>query len=152
MKPSSARRGWAIGIVGVFVLFVLGILALVLMAMSREVDLVTDQYYDRELRYQDRIQAMERASKPENAIEVQEKMDSLVLVYPPAPTGRKVTGNCMLYRPDNPRLDRVVPMTPNEIGRQVVPTAGLMPGLWRVKMEWKVGGVEYYQEKMVVMR
>jgi hypothetical protein len=123
----------------------------VFMSMSREVDLVTDHYYDRELRYQDRIRAMERASKPENAIEVEEKRDSLVLVYPRAAIGRRVTGNCVLYRPDNPHLDRVVPMTLDESGRQVVPTAALMPGLWRVKMEWKVEGEEYYQEKMVVM-
>jgi hypothetical protein len=152
MKPSSAQRGWAMGIVGGFVVFVGGILSLVFLSMSKDVDLVTDQYYDRELRYQDRIQALDRASRPDAAITVEERQDTLLLLFPPTVGARKIAGSVVLYRPADPGLDKTIPMRPDKSGRQVIATAGLAPGLWRVKLEWKVDGVEYYTERVVVVQ
>jgi hypothetical protein len=152
MSETRTKRGWAIGIVAGFTLFVGAILTLVVISMSRDVDLVTDQYYDKELRYQERIRALERGVRPETAIILDERRDTLLLRYPLTGATQRLEGSITLYRPANPNLDRSIVMKPDESRQQSIRTAGLMPGLWRVKMEWRVDGVEYYAEKAVVVQ
>jgi hypothetical protein len=46
---------WGKGIILVFVVFVLGIGVLVYRSMTKNIDLVTTNYYEKELKYQEQI-------------------------------------------------------------------------------------------------
>jgi hypothetical protein len=151
IEPKGKIHGWAIGIVGGFVVFVGAIMTLVIMSMSKEVDLVTDHYYDKELRYQERIHALDRASDSSAAIVIEERRDTLLLHFPPTVDGRRLAGTVTLYRASNSKQDRAFALRPDASHQQTIATAGLMPGLWRVKLEWRVEGVEYYSERVVML-
>jgi hypothetical protein len=151
MKSTGKPHGWAIGIVGGFVAFVGAIMTLVVVSMSTNVELVTDHYYEKELRYQDRIHALRRAADSSAAITIEERRDIILLGFPAMVGGRQLEGTATMYRASNSNEDRVIPLTPDASYRQEISTAGFMPGLWRVKLEWRVNGVEYYSEKVITL-
>ncbi len=51
---------WGVGIAIVYILFVLGMLTLVFKSRSQKIDLVTENYYQQELAYQEEIDAKQR--------------------------------------------------------------------------------------------
>ena len=54
---------WGYKILGVYLVFVTGIVFLVIKSSNQKVDLVTKDYYEQELMYQDKINETARASK-----------------------------------------------------------------------------------------
>jgi len=57
---TKRQSRWGVGLVVVFALFVAVMLGITGFLMTQDANLVTDSYYEKELRYQERIQAMER--------------------------------------------------------------------------------------------
>jgi hypothetical protein len=57
---AKGHSRWGVGVVVVFAMFVAVMLGITGFLMTQDANLVTDTYYEKELRYQERIQAMER--------------------------------------------------------------------------------------------
>ena len=55
-----ASTSWARGLVAAFGAFVAGVCAMVVMSVARNVDLVADDYYEKGLAYEERIQSLQR--------------------------------------------------------------------------------------------
>jgi nitrogen fixation protein FixH len=141
---------WGTGVVAAFVLFVAVILTLVVMAMSRDVDLVTDHPYDKGLAYQDRIRALERTAALEGKLTVTTSPGAIVVQFP-SPAPRTHGGSITMYRPDNRGMDLTLPMTVDSAGEQRIPASGLARGLWRIKLSWQEGGRDYYSEQPIML-
>ena len=56
----TSRNLWPLGIIVTFALFFAGTVGLVVMACSQKVDLVSADYYEQELKFQGRIDRVER--------------------------------------------------------------------------------------------
>jgi len=142
---------WGIGIFAGFVLFVLGILVLVGLSMSRTVDLVNDQYYDRGLKYQERIGTLQRTAALEKKVVISVHADELTVRMPYRTAGPPITGTITLYRPSSKLKDFAMPLAPDSAGCQHIRTTRLDRGLWRIQISWKAGGTEYYSEQPVMI-
>jgi nitrogen fixation protein FixH len=141
---------WGTGVVGAFVLFVAAILALVFMAMSRDVDLVTDHPYDKGLSYKDRIAALQRTAMLKEKPTVTAAPQGVVIRFPSTvPAG--TAGNISLYRPDDRLRDRAIPIAPDSTGEQAVRVDSLDRGLWRIAVAWRQGGMDYYFEQPLML-
>jgi len=151
MTTSTTHSRWGAGVAASIVLFILGILVMVYVAISERVDLVSDQYYDQGLRYQERIDA-QRHSTGAGKVRVAVLNDTVRLEFPPAVHSRAVTGTIVFYRPADRSRDFTVDLGTDSLGNQVVPTASLDRGLWRVKAEWSVDGRAHYYEQPVMIR
>lgn len=135
---------WAIGLIMVSVLA--GVIAFSARSIRSGVDLVAPDYYAQEIRHQDRIEAAQRAlALGTNAVVTWESGQLLVSIAGAA----GATGTVTFYRPADSTLDRQLPLTLDESGRQNSPVA-LAPGLWRVRTAWYQSGQEYYLEHAIV--
>src|SRR6187549_3172382 len=88
---------WGRKIVLVFGVFVGGILFLVFKSASQEMDLVTPDYYEKELRYQEVIDASDRTrllTKPEVCKVVQQ---SIEIHFPEEMSEQRLKGQVWLY-------------------------------------------------------
>lgn len=144
---------WPLAIVGAFALFILGIVTLIIAASSQRADLVSADYYEQEVRYQDQIERLRRTEPFDR--EIQAKMDaaagSLVISLPAAHAGRNPTGWIRFYRPDAARLDQEFVLNPDAQGRQQLSIAGMSAGLWKVRLEWTVDREEFYADRQIVI-
>jgi nitrogen fixation protein FixH len=141
---------WGTGIVTVFVVFVIGILALVIVAMSTEVDLVTDHPYDRGLSYQNQINTLERTAVSEQKPQVTVRADEVVIRFPSAGP-RLSEGTITLYRPAHRASDFTVPLALDSAAEQHLRCVSLDRGLWRIKVAWRQAGEDYYFEEPVML-
>jgi nitrogen fixation protein FixH len=127
--------------------------AFVLWATTQRVDLVTADYYAREIAYQQQIDRMERARAMENRLEVTYDPDdrAVRVLYPPEMRAGVLDGEVWCYRPSNAALDHRTAMAPDTNGVQTLPTESMRPGLWKLRLNWRLGDEEYYQEETVVI-
>ena len=151
MKP--ARNLWPIGIFAACALFVLGTATLIVVACSQNTDLVSPDYYEQELRFQGQIDrvARTRSSAPQASVAYDAAARSITVSLPPAQARPPVTGRIELYRPSAAGLDRTVKLEPDAHGVQRLDTAGLAPGLWKVRVSWTAAEQTYYLEHKVIV-
>ncbi|RME93875.1 MAG: hypothetical protein D6766_07325 [Verrucomicrobia bacterium] len=154
MSRSSRFNPWPVGI-GVFLACFLGYLvAFVVFSTRQRIDLVAPDYYERELRYQEQIDRVERtrAGAWEARVHEADGGRRLVIELPAEHASAGATGTVELYRPSAAEQDRTLPLRLDAAGRQTIDLRELADGLWRVRVQWKVGDQEYYTERKLVLR
>jgi hypothetical protein len=142
---------WGVKITLVYLAFVAGMLTLVFKARSEKIELVATDYYEQELAYQERIDAMDNAARLSRAVTVQLVSEGLEVQLPDEITAAE-SGVIRLYRPSDSTLDREFVLAPTNIHTQLIPKALLTAGLYNVKVEWKAGEKIYYTELPIVVK
>lgn len=139
-------------IVAVFVSFALMIGYMVVMAVRTNVNLVSSDYYKKELQFQQQIDASQRAHATDTPVELSFKNadQSLVVAFPATINPDALTGTIEFYRPSDANLDFIVPlateMTTATQALQYVKTEKLAKGHWRVKLNWTYDGKAFFKE------
>ena len=96
---------WGYKILLVYAVFVSGIMFLVFKSSSQKVDLVTTDYYAKELKYQQKINAMNRVQDLSDTVKYEMDKGKLIIEFPKDFSGTKVTGNVVLYCPSDENKD-----------------------------------------------
>lgn len=96
---------WGYKIVFAYIAFVLGITYMVIRSSMQKTDLVTTDYYAKELKYQDKIDEMKRAGALSAEIKCEIKDTQLVIEFPKDFTGKKLEGEAVLYCPADESRD-----------------------------------------------
>jgi hypothetical protein len=151
MHPT--RNLWPLGIIATFVLFITGTVGLIVMACSQKTDLVSADYYEKELKFQGQIDRVERTRRAASqASVIYDPAGNCITVSLPADQAqREVTGSIELYRPSATGMDRAVKLAPDANGTQRLDAAALAHGLWRVRVSWTSEKQNYYLEQKVVV-
>ncbi|MFO1501333.1 MAG: FixH family protein [Verrucomicrobiota bacterium] len=152
--PPQAKGGesWPRVITGVFIVFFAGLVAFIVFANRHSVDLVQADYYEQEIQYQhrlDRVNRTLRAGQP-MAVNYDGATRHIVLRLAVAES-QSVAGQIHLYRPSNAQLDQQIPLALDAQGIQKLDSTRLRPGLWKVRVEWQVGGEGFYIDQPIVV-
>ena len=151
---ATQRTLWPYVIIAAFVLFASYIGYMVQRALRTNVDLVSADYYQQELRYQQRMESVARTQALPAPVQVQyEAADQrLTLALPPALAGQAVQGELHFFRPSDQHLDFTLPFAPSgEPRQQQVNTSRLQTGYWRLRLDFTAGGQPYFIEKELVI-
>lgn len=155
MAPPPVRRfnPWPLGLLAFFVFIILATAAFVVMSRSHKVDLVSADYYEQEVKYQDQIERVRRTSalREPVGIVLDEATQELRIQMPSSHAGRQPRGSVALYRPAGAELDRQFPLAIDGQGSQVLDVKGMATGLWRVRVTWKLEQEEFFGETNIVV-
>jgi hypothetical protein len=151
MQPK--RNLWPLGIITAFAVFITGTSALVVIASSHRLDLVSPDYYEQEIRFQNHIDrdARTRQLATPATISYDATAQNIVIVLPAAPEPQPLIGQIQLYRPSSAGLDRQIKLELNSAGAQTLDAAGLQHGLWNIRVSWSASGRDYFVEKRIVI-
>ncbi len=146
------KFNWGFGIVMTFIIFGIGTFVMVYISMNTNVDLVTDDYYEKELRYQDHIQLVKSTNALEKQVAMELTSSSVKFTYPviDAPSG--YSGTVYFFRPSNRKGDFVRAVALDSSCSQLFPISDFTPGLWRAKISWSAGNQQYYSEMPIIIR
>lgn len=140
---------WGKWIVVSFLLFAGFMAAIVTISMKQDVNLVSSQYYQDDLDFQQQLDRKNNTAAlvypPE--ITLTEKQ---LQVYFPEQTSIE-SGVIKLFRPSTDKQDQDFVLQTSDESTQVFKLQPLARGAYRVKMTWKVADKEYYLEKFVVI-
>ena len=146
----TARNFWPVGIIIFFTAFFVGIAVVIVIASTHQDTLVNDNYYEQELKFQDQIDATERAAKCGAKIRYDSAAGKILLALPAEQAGQSVSGKVSFYRANAPALDCDFPMQLNSDGTQTIEISKLANGPWKICARWKADGKDYYLEEKVI--
>lgn len=139
---------WGTKILIVYVAFIAGILFMVFKSSSQKTDLVTTDYYAKELKYQDKIDEMNRVAALSSPIKYILANNTLIIEFPKDFAGKKITGEAVLYCPSDENKDIKQQFSLLDESLKVnIPAASI--GLYQLQLSWQDGGVSYYFEKKI---
>lgn len=122
--------------VGVFVVFIL-ILSLIM--ISKQTESVEKDYYEKDLLYEEEIQAQRNASQ--FPVKFHTYRDTLWVQFEQTINYEK--GEIFFFRPDNSKKDFSVPLNLDNNAKQSVYVGNLAKGFWKVQVKWQSGEKKY---------
>lgn len=143
------KFNWGTGIVIAFVAFIGFILYFVItMSVNKDYshDLVTEGYYQKELEFQDRIDATKNSQDFEDEMRVISNNQGIVVFFPKKLDYKKIKGKVFLYRPSNKQLDFEMPISISD-NYLLVPENRLVDGRWNISVSWEYENKKYLTEK-----
>ena len=144
------KLSWGTGIVGVIAVFFIVMAVMITIAMTHSSDLVTDNYYDTELKFQDRINSVQRTAQIPNCIGMVQHGDTLVVRLAPEAVSSDFSGAIAFYNPGDKAKDFSIAMVLDSLQTQRIVTAKFAKGLWKAQASWSAGGAEYFAEQPIV--
>lgn len=124
------------------------ILTLVFLAYGHKVELVSKDYYAQELKYQDKIDAINNANALDKSISHQVNKNAIALEINPELLTPDFSGTVYFFRPSDSEKDKQVKMVFNE-NKQVIPTLELIRGAYKMQLTWTSGNKNYFKEEVI---
>ena len=140
------KLSWGYKIMFVYIAFVAGMGILVFKASSQKFDLVTTDYYDQELKYQQVINQAANSSRLSAPVTIERNKGELKISFPNEMKRKKKLVDFYLYYAADAKKDfrRSFELDENEIV-QALPVG--MKGMYELKLSWEAEGVKYYFEQ-----
>jgi ribosomal 30S subunit maturation factor RimM len=144
------KFNWGYKIIFIYGAFVLGILFMVYQSSQQKFDLVENDYYAAELKYQDVIDATARAKALGGVLIVKHELDSIKLILPSVFKGVNVKGKVHLYYAADKQQDLSFDFeTLNAFA--AFKTNKQKRGNYTIKLDLVKSGVLYYYEQKIFL-
>jgi len=145
------KINWGTGLVIGMVLFMAFILFFVItMSTNKKYhhDLVTEDYYQKEMAYQEEIDAEENLNRLSEKIMGKQTAQGWLLHFPKELDPDKIKGTVFLYRPSNKQLDFDFPLVLSG-SNLLIPDKRLLDGRWNITLDWVYEGERYLYKKSI---
>jgi len=144
------KLNWGHKILVVYLIFVGGILFLAIKSSQQKFDLVQQDYYDAELKYQEVINATRHASELGADLGVLVRGSYLHITLPPTFQKSETQGEAHLYCIADEKGDMTKQIKSNN-GELVLELLTRMKGNYTLKLTIQNKGVDYYFEKKIML-
>lgn len=139
-------------ITGFFVIAILFIATFIAWAVRQREDLVSADYYEREVRFQSQLDSMNRSQAvAARTVVTFEPTQQAIIINLPEAKAPGAIGSIHLYRPSDARLDRELPLALTNEGTQRLDAKQLADGLWKVRVQWSANGQDYFLDQPVIV-
>jgi hypothetical protein len=146
LKNNVMKLSWGYKIAFVYISFVAFMGILVFKASNQKFDLVTKDYYEQELEYQQVIDQAANTSRLSSPVSVEKKEGKLKVKFPDEMKDKKKYVDFYLYHAADAKRDfrKTIQVNENE-WTQALP--GAMSGMYELKLSWEAEGIKYYFEQ-----
>ena len=131
--------------------FVVVLVSIVVWSTTVKVDLVADDYYDQEIKYQEQIDKIVRTKALNRQLHLERTNSTLVLGFPNYMSPDLLSGKISFYRPSDKELDFYTKVNVDTNNTQSISTKSLKSGLWKIKVDWAASDTTFYNEFDVVL-
>jgi len=145
------KINWGTGIVIAFALFMSFILYFVFRVQSDskyDNELVTEDYYKKEIKVQSDIQNTINANELKVKVVIINANEGISISFPKNFDFNKIKGKVSLYRPSNQKLDFEIPISLSSPDL-LIPKNNLVRGLWDISVEWNYEGKTYLNKEEI---
>jgi hypothetical protein len=152
MSEKKKIEWWPIGIILAMLTFMGGILFAVSIMVRNDVPLTSDDYYAREIAYQDDIDKTSRALSPSETPVVRQldASEAVEVTFPGLKPGVAFAGTATFFRPSDPKKDFKMELHPDSSGVQWLSLKGRDAGLYVLKLDWSKDNTPYYFEQQIM--
>lgn len=152
LMMKKIKFNWGTGLIIAMIIFMAISLGTTILFMNQEVELVTDDYYEKTLVYQDQIDLEKRTVDNNKSVEIKNGNGIVQFIFPEEAAKNFVNGNIYFYRPASSKKDFTIPVNLDENGEQIINGKNLDKGLWRISVRWNLKSEEYFSEKSIIIQ
>jgi len=146
------KISWGTGITIVIILFLFVTIGQAIAIHTFiDYDLVEEEYYEAEIKYQLQIEKLERTNALSEALIIKLSNQFIELDFPSIFEDKAITGFINFYKPSDDLLDKIQAVKLDDENKMYFSTNELTTGLWKVKVNWEVERIEYYNEKLLMV-
>ncbi|MDT8415811.1 MAG: FixH family protein [Flavobacteriaceae bacterium] len=145
------KFNWPTLIVLAFIGFMVFILSFVYLAFTDKKydhELVTENYYEKELDLQQEINQQNLATELYLNLQIQPTDKGIEITFPETVNYREVTGKVSLYRPSDQRFDFEIPISLSE-KHMLIPDSMLVGGRWDITIDWQYNRLQLMERKQI---
>ncbi len=141
------KFNWGFGILLICLIFMGTTVVRVVSMMNKDVDLVTDNYYEKELDYQQQINKESRTASMKKEVEIKYSDKIIILNFNNPSTN--IDGQVYFYRPSNSKMDFKIPLKVDGNGKQRIDASSIIKGMWHVQVSWNEKDKDFYSEQTI---
>lgn len=130
-----------------FVLFAGFIATLVTVCVRQDVSLVSKDYYQEELAYQQQIDRLNNTAALHEKPVIAASQKRITIEF--NRYGDIEKGELKVFCPSNAKMDKTFSLDPGQAPQ--FDMANAQGGMYRAKMHWTMDGKEYYQEEVIFL-
>ena len=145
------KISWGTGIVISIGAFMIITTIMMIIFMNQDVDLVTENYYEKTLVYQDQIDIQRRTTELDEEVKVDFENNLLNISFPKSYSGIVSNGKLFFYRPSDSKKDFSIPLQLDADGEQILNTSKIIKGFWKIGINWNMNKQEYQTEKSIII-
>jgi nitrogen fixation protein FixH len=138
---------WGTKIAFLYLSFATMIGVMVYKSVTQSVDLVAPNYYEQELKYQDKIDGINNLSADSKAIIITQGENSISFNFLKEMGAPK--GHILFFKPDNAASDIETEIKTDNEGVQTIDAKALTKGTYLVKIDWKIGDKKFFKEERI---
>ncbi len=142
---------WGYFIAVLYAGFVVIILTLVFKSSNQKFDLVTENYYEDEIKYQGIIDQKKSGQEFENQIQVLTDTNIISIDLPFLKNEHEVIGSIQFYRPSDEKKDCIEKLQIDSNGIHKTDVKKLAKGLYNIEISWTNNNKKYLVEKRITI-
>jgi len=144
------KLNWGNWIAFAYTVFVALVIFMVYLTFGEKWDLVSEDYYEQEIKYQEKIDQKSRAIKAEIKPQISIAGQKLMLNIPMSVESQetKVEGKVNFFRPSDAGKD--FEFTLKSL-KESIPLEKFSKGKYLAKIEWTYQGEKYYNEQTLII-
>jgi nitrogen fixation protein FixH len=143
------KFNWGWGIAIFYSGFVAFMLFMVWRSTKMTPDMVTSDYYGKELKYQEQINKMQRSNALSQPMSWSVNNHTVKLSFPRDVKGKEVKAQILFYRPDNSKRDFNITCGADSLGTCVITSDKFSKGVYKMEVDWSAGKETYYNEGVI---
>ena len=143
------KFSWGKAIFLVMTAFVLLMASFMYRAAFNQEELVAENYYEQEIKYQQQIDKLNRTGALGEAVRMEVVGNELVISFPPEVRGRALSGELYLQRPSDSRADARLAIVVDSLGVMRVPIEERMKGAYNTVLEWRADEDEFLSKDRI---
>lgn len=140
---------WGKWIIVSFVLFAAFIGILVVICVRQDISLVSKNYYQEELAYQQQIDRMNNTARLEEKPTIAITGQTLEIQF--SQFNNLEEGEVKVFRPSDLRFDKQFILHTSRETTQRFDISSFPKGMYRVKMYWSMKDKKYYVEQVIIL-
>ena len=143
------KFNWGWGLAIFYSAFVVFMLIMVWQSTLMKTELVTNDYYGKELKFQEQLDKMKRANGLSDSVSWTVSSKQVMLSFPKEVKDKNVKAEILFYRPDNSNRDFSVSCHPDSTGNCLVASDKFHHGVYKMQIDWTAGKESYYSEGVI---
>lgn len=141
--------GWGTKITILYIGFVILITSLVFISANNKNELVSKNYYEQELAYQDRIDAINNEKRLAVTINYEILDEFIVLEYLNNEIKKDFKGEILFFRPSDSTKDQKIDLKFDQEGEQIINKNKLSKGVYKMCISWKNDKKSFYKDAII---
>jgi len=142
---------WGHKIAIIYVLFMAFMIGMLIISMNYDHELVTEDYYAKELAYQDKIDAGQNLVQADFDVEVKIVDGKLKLLFEDLPEANSLKGEVKFYKPDDEKMDETHFIVLDEKSNEMEISSVGKHGRYKIQVSFELEGKSFYKEQELIL-